>query len=340
MKQIFLLVDYKGNFGARYDASPYRSGMDRGLLSKYFAEHDYKAEYIPFSAVDIQDKKWGKTPVLYNSQEDMNGCYKNYIEDVVYALELCGANLIPTYKYLRAHHNKVFMELLTGIYFQGAQVLKTYHFGTTEELTDHADEFGYPVVIKGYSGAMSKNVFLANNREELIRLAKKVSSTKNLRHDLKERVRVAKYKGYIAESKYRSKFVLQEFIAGLENDWKVLIFGKRYYVFRRPNRKNDFRASGSGNKNYDYAITPPDGMFDLAKHYKDVMDVPFLSLDILHDGCNFYISEFQVINFGTVGHLKSDGYFVQKQNEWVKIGERLSIEQVYAESITDFIKGD
>ena len=338
MKDIFLLVDYKGNFGSKYDASPYRSGMDKNLLSKYFVKHEYKTNFVPFSDVNTNDKKWGKYPVLYTSQEDRHSNYKSYIEDVVYALELSGANIIPSYKYLKAHNNKVFMELLNSVYFPGSQLLKTYHFGTVEELIDKSAIIEYPIVIKGYSGAMSKNVYCANNKEELISLARKISQTKNLKHDLKERIRILKHKGYIAESKYRSKFILQEFVPDLKHDWKVLAFGSRYYIFRRPNRKDDFRASGSGNKNYEYASMPPEGLFDLAKHYKKVLNVPFLSMDIFYDGKNFYIGEFQIMNFGTVGQLKSDGYFIFEQNGWVKVPEKLSIEQAYVESITDYLK--
>jgi len=50
---------------------------------------------------------------------------------------------------------------------------------------------------------------------------------------------------------HRSKFIVQEFIPDLSNDWKVLVFWDKYYVLRRKNRPNDFRASGSGLFSFD-----------------------------------------------------------------------------------------
>lgn len=37
--------------------------------------------------------------------------------------------------------------------------LVSLHFGTAEELTANIDKIDFPVVVKGYSGAMGRNVF-------------------------------------------------------------------------------------------------------------------------------------------------------------------------------------
>ena len=44
----------------------------------------------------------------------------------------------------------------------------------------------------------------------------------------------------------KKKIIIQDYISGLDGDYKVLIYDKKYYVLRRYNCKNDFRASGSG----------------------------------------------------------------------------------------------
>ena len=52
MKEIYILVDYKASFGLKHFAKPYRSGMDRDLLTSYFASHGYKLTYINFNQVN------------------------------------------------------------------------------------------------------------------------------------------------------------------------------------------------------------------------------------------------------------------------------------------------
>ena len=111
MKKIYLLTDYKGHFGSKHDAIPYRSGTDKNLLQKYFSEYGFKTVFLGFSEVDFRKMDFKNKYVLYTSSEDVGCHYKSYIEDIVYGLHLQGAQLIPGYKWLQAHNNKVFMEI-------------------------------------------------------------------------------------------------------------------------------------------------------------------------------------------------------------------------------------
>ena len=93
-------------------------------------------------------------------------------------------------------------------------------------------------------------------------------------------------------SKNRKKFIVQNFISGLDNDWKILIYGKYYYVMFRPNKKNDFRASGSGHDNYIYGDkTPiPKGLLTFAKSVYEYLNVPNISLDVAYNGEEFFFN--------------------------------------------------
>jgi hypothetical protein len=112
-KEKLLLVDYRDQFyfstrhrGASVDIEKLRDYFfDRGfsLVKKYFYEVDFRRD-------DYKDS-W----VLYQSSEDPNLSYKDYVEDVLLGLKAQGANLIPDFKYFRAHHNKVFMEMLREV---------------------------------------------------------------------------------------------------------------------------------------------------------------------------------------------------------------------------------
>lgn len=250
-KYIFLLTDYKGNFGSHWKADPYRSGFDLKLVKNEFNKNGYKIIITSFEEIFNNNKEINGI-VLYTSTEDIGYHYKDFIEDVIYGLEIRGVNIIPSYEYLKATNNKVFMEILGKIRFSKTDTSGSKIYGTLENLLNDSNKFNFPVVIKKPAGAMSKGVFLANNFKELKLLAAKVSRTPNFFSETKDYLRKFFHKGYRTESRYRKKFITQNFIPNLQNDWKVLIFGDKFFIFSRPVRKNDFRASGSGSDNYSF----------------------------------------------------------------------------------------
>ena len=110
--KIIVLKDYKNQFETKYSALPYRSGFDKDALTSYFSDLKIEIAFKSFYEIDFENDKIKNQYFLYTSSEDNHVFYKGYIEDVVYGIHLAGGNLIPGYKYLRAHHNKVFMEVL------------------------------------------------------------------------------------------------------------------------------------------------------------------------------------------------------------------------------------
>jgi glutathione synthase/RimK-type ligase-like ATP-grasp enzyme len=337
-KNITCLIDYKGNFSTKWNANPYRSGMDKELLKKYFSETGFNINFKKFHEVDFLSNDIKNNLYIYSSSEDIGYHYKDIIEDVILGIQENGGEVIPEFKFLRAHNNKVFMEILKKSYFKSETILNSAHYGSIEEVD--FDRISYPVVFKSAAGAMSQGVALAHNRTELERIIKSRCSTRVVKKDIKDFFRAIKHKGYLKESLYRRKFILQEFIPNLNFDFKVIIFGERFYIFQRPVRKNDFRASGSGSKNYIYGsdVKFPEGIFDFASSIFEKLTVPHLSLDIAYDGYNFYLLEFQVLHFGTVGHVKSDGYYYKNNGLWSFQKEKHDLEKVYADSIGYYLQ--
>jgi glutathione synthase/RimK-type ligase-like ATP-grasp enzyme len=337
-KNIICLIDYKGNFSTKWNSIPYRSGMDKTLLKKYFSETGFNIEFKKFHEIDFLSNEFKDNLYIYSSSEDIGYHYKDMIEDVIFGILENGGEVIPDYKFLRAHNNKVFMEILKKTHFKSGTILNSSYYGSIEEV-----DFGkisYPIVFKSAAGAMSQGVALAQNKTELEKIIKGRCSTRILNKDIRDSIRAIKHKGYSKESLYRRKFILQDFIPNLTFDFKIIIFGERYYIFQRPVRKNDFRASGSGNKNYIYGsdVKYPEGMFDFASDIFEKLMVPHLSLDIAYDGINFYLLEFQVLHFGTVGHVKSDGYYYKGNENWLFQKENLDLEKLYVDSIGYYLQ--
>lgn len=337
MKKIFILTDYKGYFGSKYTAKPYRAGMDKKLLEQYFADYGFQVKYIAFSDIDLREMDFKDQYVLYTSSEDDGYHYKDYIEDIILGLSLKGTILIPEYKYLRANNNKVFMEILRDLLDgEDGKYIKTHHFGTIEELKEKTDNLQYPVVIKSATGAMSSGVFFADNGNQLIKIAEKISRTKYLYKELRDLGRSIKHKGYKKESKHRKKFIVQNFVPGLNNDWKILIYGDKYYILYRGVRKNDFRASGSGKFYFNKEL--PSGILDYAENIFRKFNVPNLSIDVGYHDDKYYLIEFQMIYFGTTTIEKSPFYYTKENSKWVLHDDKSELEKTYVDSIVKYIE--
>lgn len=336
MKKIYLLTDYKGNFESKCREIPYRSGMDKELLKMYFSEAGFQIEFLKFSDVDFK-KKWQDTLILYTSMEDFGYFYKGYIEDIVYGLEQAGAITIPNYKLLKANNNKVFMEILREqLEYEEVKSIKSFHFGSLEELESIVNEIDFPVVIKPAAGALSRGVSLAHNKRDLIKQAKKISRTRQIKNELWDLGRSYKHKGYVRESNYRKKFIIQNYIEGLDNDFKILVYGNKYFFFYRNTRKNDFRASGSGD--FHFRKEYPYGMLEYAHRIHSLLNVPNISIDVCFDGKHFHLLEFQAVYFGTIGLVESPFHYARTKEGFQYIEEKSILEKVYAESIIQFIK--
>jgi glutathione synthase/RimK-type ligase-like ATP-grasp enzyme len=340
--KITLLTDYKGNFGSKWKSTPYRSGYDQKYLTELFKKEGIEIDFFPLQKVNLSTQDWKGKIVLYTSSEEVGMHYKQYVEDICLALEMAGAILIPRFALLRANNNKVFMELNRQLHLpKELQTIDSLTYGSFEELFQDIQEnrIQYPCVIKKASGAMSRGVFLAKNKEELIAYGKLVSKSGTLKTKFKESIRERKHAGYKQDTMYGNKFVIQPFIPGLKNDWKVIIYADRFFLLKRHTKDGDFRASGSGH-NYKAGAASefPPHMFDLVDQFYRSMDVPNFSIDFGYDGTNGYIFEYQGVYFGTSTTVRSNEYYIKKNNQWVTEPKSLDQEQEYVDSISNYLR--
>jgi len=341
-KKIIALTDYKNKFGSKHFDKPYRSGMDKKLLADCFNELGFDLQFMQFTKVLNADTIEKDAFYIYTSSEDINYLYKSFIEDVVFFLEEQNCNMIPSYKFLRANNNKVFMELLRGATNDKSMIsIQSQVFGVKEELQAVIKSVKYPVIVKSAEGASGTGVFKALNEQQLLKAVDKIAASKNFFYDMKEIGRTHKHKGYIKESGFRKKFIIQNMIPDLKNDWKVYFFFDKLFIFYRPIFKHrDFRASGGGYDNYlyDEQAPKPEGFFEFVSTVIKNFNVPHASLDIAYDGKNFHLIEIQFLYFGTAGIPYSKGYYINNSGQWMFIENKLSIEKVFAESISAFIR--
>ena len=339
--KIYALTDYKNYIGSKWKSQPYRSGFDKKLLETYFAKYGYDVEFIQIKDVNFKDD-WRNKILIYTSSEEKGLHYKSFIEDIVLGLERAGAFVIPRYDFLRAHNNKVYMEILReqllGEELSGNSSL---FYGTLDELKCDIklQKINYPCVIKAAEGAMSRGVFLVHNEYELLNNAKRISRSLHFVSEIKDVIRSKKHDGYLEVSKYQNKFILQKFIPNLKNDWKVLIYGNHFYVLNRGIKQNDFRASGS---HYNYKagskaeISEP--MLDSIKVIYEKMNIPHLSLDFAFDGKTNIVHEFQAIYFGTSTMNFSDDLYVFENGHWELRKSKMDLEEEYVWGIVKYLE--
>jgi len=335
-EKFYLLTDYKGIFESKYTAKPYRSGLNKDLLTKYFNENNIDTVFINGSDININLHDLVNNVLLYTSQEDNELYYKSFIDDFVLAAEMNGVMVIPKYKYLHSHENKVFQELVNSYSLDSNSIPKSQCFGSIVEFKRYSQNISYPAILKSYCGSGSKKVFLVNSKSQAIRHIKKMTLSDNLGYRFKEIIRLLIHKGYIRESPYRKKFLIQEFISDLKFDWKVLVFGEKYFVLKRGVRSGDFKASGQGLLSYPSEI--PKSLLCFASVIFQKHDVPFASFDIADKNGAYFLLESQFVYFGTYTAEFSPFYYCLNRGDWEKFNNPPEAEKLYVDSIITYLK--
>ena len=335
--KITLLLDYRGQLNM--STRRLNIGMDLVLLRRFFDDLGYELVVRDFASLDLRSEDFAGHQIIYQSSEDQDLLYKGYIEDVLLGLQLQGARLIPDFLKFRAHHNKAFMEILRDVCgVPELQTVRARTFGTYEDLLQHPPTIGGGLVLKQAAGCMSANVVLVKDEAALKRAARRLSRSVRAWDDLKEAVKGWVRPWHASVSCHRQKFVAQEFIPGLQNDFKVLVYGDRVYVMKRQNRPGDFRASGSGL--FEWPATPPEALMELAHKVQRALQVPFISLDMGYVDGRCHVFEFQFTQFGPIALEGAPFHFELCDGRWMKVMGRSIVEEEYAQSIAAFLEAD
>jgi len=331
---IFILVDYRDMF---YSSSREEGGtMNVPYLQSCFQKRGYKVIVEHFWEVDFDVNKYRGAIILYQSSEDPGLKYKSYIEDVLIGLRLIGAILMPDFHFFRAHHNKVCMEILRDtIGPQEIRNLNTKYFGTYEDLAKD-ENVVLPSVVKISAGSRSKGVTLATSQSDLQQMARKASWTWSWFNITRRIKNALTGRGFKPISQHRGKFIVQEFVPGLVGDYRVLVYGDKYYVLRRDNRPSDFRASGSGLKQYPTKM--PVEVLKYSRKIFEAFGVPYTSLDIAVKGDGLFLLEFQFVVLGQYTLEYSDHYYTQQNGIWQRIDEPSDLEDTMAYAVDKQIR--
>jgi glutathione synthase/RimK-type ligase-like ATP-grasp enzyme len=349
MKKLIILTDEDSTFLiSRVDLKNYTT-MDIDLIRNYFISNNFTVNVFKFSELDLS-ADYNGIYILYQTSELPGSFYKRYIEDLICFLERQGAIALPKYEYLKAHHNKIYMELLRSKFSDEAlKTIKTVCYGSWVDAKNF--DFRSPVVIKQASSSGSAGVYLARTRSEYVRLIKKAGKLiigSNLADYFINYCKTAvknliKYL-YPSKSRYlqldttpiSNSLVIQDFIEGLKGDYKVLIYGEKYYTMFRKNRSNDFRASGSGEF-FTVDDKELEGLFTFARKIVSEIDFPIFGIDVGFDGKKYHLIEYQMLGMGTSALQRSQFWHEFHDGKWVRYEGKSILEVELARAICDFI---
>lgn len=350
MKKLIILTDEYSEFlVSKADFMNYTS-MDINKIKTFFLKANYNVSISKFSELDLGESYEGVF-ILYQTSEAPGSFYKRYIEDLIYFLERQGAVVLPKHEFLKAHHDKIFMEFLrSGFVDESLKIIKSKCFGSWVDAKNYNP--GFPVVIKQSSSSGAAGVFLAKNMKEYRRYIKKAGNVivasgladlliTYLKNAVKKMIK------YIYPSKSRyftyntdpvsSSLIVQNFVPGLSGDYKVLFFGGKYYCLYRKNRDNDFRASGSGMF-YDVPEEDHEGLLNFAQKLTHEIDFPILGIDIGFDGMKYHLIEFQMIHLGPSTLQRSTFWHECHDGKWIRYEGPSDLEEEFSRAIIDYIE--
>lgn len=308
-KTIYILTDYRGLY--RQGVSRYR-GIDLDVFCGVLNNAGFQTIRVNYSDINRPSVPRIKDSyVFYTSSESHE--YQDYIKAIIYDLSKYNT-LIPGYDMLMCHEDKCYQELFKNKV--GFSDLRSIILGGYKELiqfeaTGGLHDIKYPVVVKKYRGAGSISVKKAENYNELLRIIKSINrNAEYLIYHAKKVYKKMKRNldtEYDLDDMYLGRFIIQEYVPDLLNDWKVLVFGDKFYALYRGVRDNDFRASGSGKFKFE---RPSDDILNAANDIYRLFRVPFLSLDLCQDtDGKIHLIEFQGLHFGPYTLVASSGYY-------------------------------
>jgi len=336
MEEILLIVDSEGKF--RQDIQCW-DGIDLKKYISVIETNGYKIKLTNYDEIinGIGIKNIVGKKIFYTSSQKLK--YKEYMDDILFELSKDN-ELIPRYEIFKAHENKTYQEL----YKQriGINSLDSYSFGCLKDICKYEHNIKFPVVLKLLTGAGGAGVTLAKNFTELETKIKNNTEEKfNLSFEVKKLLKKYVFKkryheGFYGIDKNIGRYMLQEFVPNLNEDWKVLVFGEKYYVLNRKTRENDFRASGSGKLSY---LEAPLEVLKFAKECFTKLNIPVASFDVCIDSNQkCYLVEYQGLHFGPYTLMYSNWYYENKNDIFIKKEGKSDLAKEYAGAHINFLK--
>lgn len=292
---------------------------------------------IPFKEVncyddDLVEQLSGcKALMWHHSQNDPRDL--NIAKQILFALEHSGFIVFPDFKSNWHFDDKLGQKYLLELH--NLPMVKSFAFFEKKKAIDFVNTTSYPIVFKLRGGAGSFNVKLVKSKVEGEKLVNKAFSSGFSNFDsfehLKETIRKLKLKkaNYIdiLKSTYRlfakptfervmgnevGYVYFQEFIPNNNYDLRTIVIDNKVFAIKRNVRENDFRASGSGNIEYDKKYFS-DELIQLSLDIAKKLKTQCIAFDFVFKNSELLLIE---VSYGFLkeGYYKCIGYWDENLN--------------------------
>ena len=310
-----------------------RPGSFSDRWIKYCEEND-----IPYKIVNAYDSDivhqvddctafmWHHTHCDYRD--------KLFAKQLIYSLEAKGLKVFPDFHTTWHFDDKVGQKYLLGAI--GAPFVPSYVFYNKKEAIEWVNQTTFPKVFKLREGAGSANVQLVPTKKGAIHLVNRAFGKGfpqfNRRENLKERIRkykegkdtlwgVCKGIGRLIIPTELAKMVgpekgyvyFQDFIPNNVFDIRIIIVGDKAFGIKRLVRKNDFRASGSGNIIYKKQAID-ERCVQIAFNINDKIKAQSIAFDFVFDANNQPLIIEISYGFMAKGYDPCEGYWDKDLN--------------------------
>ncbi|HIF9150944.1 TPA: hypothetical protein ACX6PN_003595 [Photobacterium damselae] len=332
MKRIYIVTAVNGFFAQ--DKMPW-SSMNINTIVEFFNRNNFDVKVITFDVLKDSIGSIRNSIILYTSSQRTE--HKRYIEDVISLFDNDNL-LIPSIESLKAHDNKGYQFLLSKKY--DLDLIDCDYLCDISEL--RLEKLNFPLVFKPANGASATGVKIVHSTDDITKALHDNDdfSIRDLKRILKKNIFKSRYnkewEDYIAFGKQR--FIVQKLLPKLTYDYKILIFGDKYYALKRFTAKGDFRASGSGihSRVFDNEIVL---VLNKAKEFKEKYHSHIYSLDLCVFNDRVHVIEFQFTHVGPVTLSESNCYysFNKIKNVWDCIQTVSNLENEFSLSVLGFI---
>ena len=249
-----------------------RPGSFSDRWIKYCSEHKIDCKIVNCYDSDIVGQLKCVHGLLWHWPYDESAA-QLVARQIITSIEKMGIRVFPDTSTCWHYDDKVGQKyLLESI---GAPLVPSYVFFDKDSAMEWIDNTEYPKVFKLRSGAGSQNVRLVETKEEAEKLCRKsfgkgFVSISGYFVDAKAKVRKIKTMTEFMEKlkrlpnsvsnvltarrlfpKEKGYIYFQDFLPDNKFDTRITIIGDRAFGFTRNTRPNDFRASGSGDIDYN-----------------------------------------------------------------------------------------
>ncbi len=257
-----------------------------------------------------------------------------FAKQLLFAAEHLGIVVFPNFNTNWHFDDKLGQKYLLELL--NCPFVNTYVYYNKHDALSMTENTKYPKVFKLRGGGGSWNVFLVKNKHQATHLINKAFRNGfkqyNALNNIKERWRkfclgkiniASLIMGFIrvffepAYSKVQGKEIgyvyFQDFIPGNDSDIRVIVIDGKAFAIKRMVRKNDFRASGSGNILYKKELFD-EKIIRLAFDVASKLQTQCIAFDFIHDQG---IPKIVEISYGFVkeGYDACEGYW-DKNLQW------------------------